>query len=467
MRGTDWLDTDGVSARPIALFQVVEIQPPRLRKIYGEGPDKILLVSNEPIFALNQFGTAAAGPAATAHTFLKFHDFVPATDIRRSHRSSIQLAGPGSDPVIGQKRGRGSDEDEALPPSSYQKHKDRRSFHPFRALLMLDEDLFQFYVRDAPTVTDSGFLARMRSLVPEQFRARLLAGEPRLLPLLQARFGDSDKAGTFDLTCMRVTGASRFEGLKDVNGIHRAITDFFQFLASLCAADRPTPAAAFWTNLTREFQNRLLDRTLKGFNSWDARFVLDEMVNKALAETCVVLNSSVGADNKPLPVRRIQQAITAAWASLTHEDWRDRYGEFSQRKQQAAMDALTRSARPAQPVRPPRGPTPPPGGSSTVSTPSGGRYGTRGGSTPPRGRPGPPPAPASASASTIPSRICLADWMHVAHRQDECLKGLAGECSYLHLPSYAGLDKAELLAQFTPIIRGNAAKLERVTRWLT
>jgi hypothetical protein len=57
--------------------------------------------------------------------------------------------------------------------------------------------------------------------------------------------------------------------------------------------------------------------------------------------------------------------------------------------------------------------------------------------------------------------------MHVAHRQDECLKGLAGECSYLHLPSYAGLDKAELLAQFTPIIRGNAAKLERVTRWLT
>jgi hypothetical protein len=57
--------------------------------------------------------------------------------------------------------------------------------------------------------------------------------------------------------------------------------------------------------------------------------------------------------------------------------------------------------------------------------------------------------------------------MHVAHRQDECLKGLAGECAYLHLPSYAGLDMAELLAQFTPIIRGNAAKLERVTRWLT
>ena len=266
---------------------------------------------------------------------------------------------------------------------------------------------------------------------------------------------------------MRVTGTSRFEGLKDVNGIHRAIADFFQFLASLCAGARNTPAANVWTHLIREFQNRLLDRTLKGFNSWDARFVLDEMVNKALEETCVVLNSSVGADNKPLPVRNIQAAITAAWASLTYEEWRDRYGEFTHRKTQAALDAVTRSSRAGQPSRPPRGPTPPPGSGPSAGTPSGGRYGTRGGSAPPRGRPGTPPIPASASAHPIPSRICLQDWMHVAHRQDECLKGLAGECTYLHLPSYADLDKAELLAQFTPIIRGNAAKLERVTRWLT
>ena len=160
VRGTDWLATVDVSARPIALFQVVEIQPPRLRKIYGAGPDKILLAANEPIFALNQFGTASAEIAATATDFLKFHDFIPATDIRLSHQSAIQLAGPGSAPIIGQKRGHGTDE----------------SFHPFRALLMLDKDLFQVYVCDAPTVTDLGFLARMRSLVPEQFRARLLAG---------------------------------------------------------------------------------------------------------------------------------------------------------------------------------------------------------------------------------------------------------------------------------------------------
>jgi hypothetical protein len=228
----------------------------------------------------------------------------------------------------------------------------------------------------------------MKSQVPEQFQARLLATKPRLLPLLQGRFGDSDKAGTFDLTCLRVAGAPRFEGLKDVNGIHRAVSDFFQFIASLCDTDRATDAANFWLHLTRDFQNRLLDRTLKGFNSWDARFVLDEMVNKAVADTCVVLHSSVGADIKPLPVHQLQAAITAAWASLTHEDWRDRYGEFSQRKQQAAMDALTRTARPAQPVCPSRGPTPPPGGGSLASLPSGGRYGTRSGTVPPRGRPG-------------------------------------------------------------------------------
>ena len=100
----------------------------------------MLLVDNEPIFALNQFGTAAAATAATAHTFRKFHDFVPATDIRRFHRSAIQLAGPESEHIIGQKRGHGSEEDEALPPTSYQKQMDRRSFHPFRALLMLDEE---------------------------------------------------------------------------------------------------------------------------------------------------------------------------------------------------------------------------------------------------------------------------------------------------------------------------------------
>ena len=183
VRGTDWLDTEGVSARPIALFQVVEVQPPRLRKIYQEGPDKVLLVANEPLFALNQFGIAAAENASTAHTLKMFLDFVAATDIRRSHRSAIQLAGPSSAPIAGLKRGNGSDDEEAPPPTSYQKQKDRRSFNPFRALLMLDEDLFQFYVRDAPTVTDAGFLARMKSQVPEQFRARLLAGEARLLPL--------------------------------------------------------------------------------------------------------------------------------------------------------------------------------------------------------------------------------------------------------------------------------------------
>ena len=334
-------------------------------------------------------------------------------------------------------------------------------------MLMMDEDLFQLYIWDAPTVTDTDFLARMKSQVPEQFRARLLATEPRLLPLLQARFGDSDKAGTFDLTCLRVAGSSRFEGLKDVNGIHRAVSDFFQFIASLCDTDRATDAANFWLHLTRDFHNRLLDRTLKGFNSWDARFVLDEMVNRALADTCVVLNSSVGMDNKALQVHQLQGAITAAWASLTHEEWRDRYGEHTQRKQQAAMDALSRPARTAASTRPPRGPPPPPGGSSAARTPSCGRYGTRSTTVPPRVRPATPPVPGSTSASTIPSRICLQDWMHVTHQQDECLKGLSGECMFLHTPSYAGLCKADLLAQFTPAVRSNPAKLDRLTRWLT
>jgi hypothetical protein len=63
------------------------------------------------------------------------------------------------------------------------------------------------------------------------------------------------------------------------------------------------------------------------------------------------------------------------------------------------MDALTRSVRPAQPVRPLRGPTPPPGGGSTVSTPSGGRYGTRSGSAP-RPPPPPPPSPAASVSRT-------------------------------------------------------------------
>jgi len=57
--------------------------------------------------------------------------------------------------------------------------------------------------------------------------------------------------------------------------------------------------------------------------------------------------------------------------------------------------------------------------------------------------------------------------MHVTHQQDECLKGLSGECTFLHLPSYAGLCRADLLAQFTPAVRSNPAKLDRLTRWLT
>ncbi len=48
VRGSDRLDDAAVSAHPIALFKVVEIQPPHLRKIYGEGPDNIWLVSNDP-----------------------------------------------------------------------------------------------------------------------------------------------------------------------------------------------------------------------------------------------------------------------------------------------------------------------------------------------------------------------------------------------------------------------------------
>jgi hypothetical protein len=49
---------------------------------------------------LNQFGTASADIAAAANDFLKFHEFMPATDIHRSHQSAIQLAGPGSEPII-------------------------------------------------------------------------------------------------------------------------------------------------------------------------------------------------------------------------------------------------------------------------------------------------------------------------------------------------------------------------------
>jgi hypothetical protein len=86
--------------------------------------------------------------------------------MRRSQRSAIQLAGPATTPLVGAKRSPSSDE-EALPQTSYQKQKDRRSFHPFHAMLMMDEDLFQLYIRDAPTVTDTGFLARMKSQVPE------------------------------------------------------------------------------------------------------------------------------------------------------------------------------------------------------------------------------------------------------------------------------------------------------------
>jgi hypothetical protein len=233
VRESDWLDDAALSARIIALFQVVAIQPPRLRKIYGEGPDNILLFSNDPIFALNQFGIADAEAAATAKTFLPFGNFAPAPHMRRSHRSAIQLAGPTTIPLVEMMRSHSSDDEEAPPPTSYQKQNDRRSFHPFRAILMMDEELFQPYIRDAPTITDTGFLARMKSQVPAQFRARLLATETRLLPLLQAHFGDSDKAGTFDLTCLRMAGASRFEGLKDVNGLHGAVSHFFPFIASL------------------------------------------------------------------------------------------------------------------------------------------------------------------------------------------------------------------------------------------
>ena len=98
--------------------------------------------------------------------------------------------------------------------------------------------------------------------------------------------------------------------------------------------------------MTRDFQNRLLDRTLKGFNSWDARFVQDEMLNRALADTCVILNSSVGTDNKALTVHQLQAAITAAWASLTHEEWRDSFGEHTHRKQ------LCPPRPPCHPTRP-------------------------------------------------------------------------------------------------------------------
>jgi hypothetical protein len=56
------------------------------------------------------------------------------------------LAGPTTTPLVGAKRSRSSDDEEALPQTSYQKQKDRRSFHPFRAMLMRDEELFQPYI---------------------------------------------------------------------------------------------------------------------------------------------------------------------------------------------------------------------------------------------------------------------------------------------------------------------------------
>ena len=80
------------------------------------------------MFALNQFGIVAAEAAATATTFRKFVDFAPATDMRRSHRSAIQLATPDTTPLVGAKRSRSSDDEEAPPQTRTRNRRTDGSF---------------------------------------------------------------------------------------------------------------------------------------------------------------------------------------------------------------------------------------------------------------------------------------------------------------------------------------------------
>jgi hypothetical protein len=133
-RGFTWAET-----KPLAFYQVVELQPVRIRRIMGDAstPDNIRLTAAPAVWAMNGLGVAECVKLHAQGGLLRHRPFVAARDSRK-------LAGSSSAPLP---RGRGvlrerdgSDEEETTRAPSYRKLEDEKTSNTLAAILMFDDD---------------------------------------------------------------------------------------------------------------------------------------------------------------------------------------------------------------------------------------------------------------------------------------------------------------------------------------
>jgi len=465
------------TVKPVAFYQVVEVEPIRVQKIYGDdtAPDYIMIRNVPFVQAANGLGIAECVRQVAKAKILEICPFeaavtpVPATAAQLDRDPT---------PARSKRRRRqeesGSEEDESgdqARPSSYRKTEDRKKLNPLAAWLLFDKDRFAAIVQDANTPTDHGLISRLRSQLPTKTRDRILAEDVKLQALLQARFRappeeGAERPGYFSLCDLRAPAQKRLHGLDTAEGIERALHDFFQIIATICDDRKSSSRARYWLTLTQPFQALLRDDTPGiGFNRWDPLF-LRKMVHEAMENMCTHLNSAFQGD-KPVGTDQLTDQISAVWANLSYAHWGPRHQAHEHDRLTLRLGTMDRG-RTGRGTR--TSATSFGGGASSGSQgsgTSGGAGSTRTGGPGafrPRGRVATPPLMLTPAAG--PLSYCVNDWAHVHHQQPVCDKGSKGKCRYTHCASYSHIPKAELRRQFTAALHTSPTYLAKVLAWL-
>jgi hypothetical protein len=219
--------------KPVVFYQVVEIEPVRVQKLYGDddAPDYIMLRNVPFVQAANGLGIAECVRQAAKANMLEICPFEAAIPPVPAAAAPL---GRDSNPARSKRRRQdesgSEDEDSGDParPASYRKTEDRKKLNPLAAWLLFDKNRFSAIVQDANTPTDHGLISRLRSQLPAKTRDRILAEDAKLQALLQARFrappeDGAGSTGYFSLCDLRAPAQKRLHGLD--TGIARFFLD--------------------------------------------------------------------------------------------------------------------------------------------------------------------------------------------------------------------------------------------------
>jgi len=130
-RGFTWAD-----AKPLAFYQVVELQPVRLRRIMGDAstPVNIRLTAAPAVWAMNGLGVAECVKLHAQGGLLRHRPFVAARDSRKPAGSSSAPL-PRSRGILRERDG--SDEEETTRAPSYRKLEDKKTSNTLAAILIV------------------------------------------------------------------------------------------------------------------------------------------------------------------------------------------------------------------------------------------------------------------------------------------------------------------------------------------